>query len=186
MPVYEGVVEAQLIASQETQWSNVYHVNSSNPATALTDLEAIANIQGDVMYDIARIFRIGIRGSNTPGAGGLYETVNIPGSVTPAGSDVLPLWNVAVVEFSALGYRPTLKYLRLPLLEESVNGAVLTNGVLTSLSTAFVSPLLGLPQFTNKHGITLTDGAARAAVGMRQTDWNRRFRPGFHRGWVPN
>lgn len=186
MPTYTGVVESQLIASAETQWSNIYHVTTANPATALTDLEAIANIQADVMYSLARVFRIGIRGSNTPGANGLFETVNIPGSVTPVGSDVLPLWNVAVIEFNVLGYRPTLKYLKLPLLEESVNGSVLTNGVLTSLSTAFISPLLGQPNFTNNHGLTFTDGAARASVGMRQTDWNRRFRPGFHRGWVPN
>lgn len=185
MPVYKGVIRKRIILSPDVQWTNTYWINSSNPVTALADLEQVAQLEQAVMGETAEVYRIGIPG---PGGGivGPYEDMNLVGLQTVADPDtLLPLWNVARVTLISVGSRPEIKYLKLPLYTDMVNGQQLALAVVTSLTTDYATPLLGLGFVCGPNGEPHTSFDVQNLIQMRQTGWHRRSRPGFVRGWVP-
>lgn len=185
MAIYRVTTHKRLVAAPEVRWTNVYVIESTNLIVALDDAEDIANIEAAVMYDVAEIYRVSSRGILSPSLGS-QRTVAIVGGNTPTdATGMLPLWNVAgVILADDLG-KDERKYLKLPLFEESIIGQALTNGVFTDLTLNYCAPLLALGILRGPGGETVTAINAEVNVRMRQTSWNRRFRPGFRRGWVP-
>lgn len=186
MALFEGTVYSRLVDDPTGEfWTNVYVVDSSNTVTALDDMETIAGFHADVMYDLAEVYKVSARQYPLGGAG-LQRDLALAGAVTPVSGVLLPQWNVAKVTFTSLGGRPEVKYLRLPLLVESISGQNLTNGVITSLTLSYASPLEAFAPYVGPSGEAHTGSSVQSRIQMRQTDWSRRFRPGFHRGWVPD
>lgn len=185
MVLFRGTVYSRLVDDPlGHHWTNVYTVDAADTPAALASLADIAAIQADVMYSAAEVYKTTVK-SFLAGSESFSASVSLPGAVVAASGVLIPQWNVARVDFlDALG-KPEIKYLRLPLMEESITGQNLTNGVITSLSLSYGAPLVALGAYVGPSGETITDFSVHTPVQMRQTSWHRRFRPGFVRGWVP-
>lgn len=184
MVMIKGTVVSRMVDSPNETWTNVYNISDANPVSALTTLNNIAVAQANVMYSLAEVFLLRTRQPHVPP--GVEKEVSLVGQVDPGTGTFLPQWNVARVDFLTPGERPDIKYLRLPLLTSSVTGLNLTNGVVTELTTAYADALMAIPNFVSAKGSAFTGFAVHPLVQMRQLGWHRRFRPGFHRGWVPD
>jgi hypothetical protein len=174
----------RLIADPEDHWTNVYTVESANAITALDNGETIAGLEADVMGETAEVFRISA--INVLGGEGVQREVTLPGlQDVPNPEQLMPQWNVVKVTFASLAGRPEIKYLRLPLYMFMVEGQQLLNGTQTNVQLGYAGPLADLPFYVGPNGEAHTGATVSNNIQMRQTNWHRRTRPGFIRGWVP-
>lgn len=179
-----GTSYKQLIASPDIQWTNVYMLNSANILAAMANLQDISNAEAQVMGETARVYKLHCIAKE--GGFGVQEEVDKPGVQNVADPDtMLPLWNcVKCTFFSATG-RPEIKYLKLPLYIDMIEGVNINNAVQTAVQLDYTGHLVSIPQYVGPNGETHIAGSTSQVIQMRQTDWHRRFRPGFRRGWVP-
>jgi len=185
MSLYRITSYKRLVSEPTVKWSNVYTFDAAGLVTA-TDLAlALVTTEQAVHTADVQFYLTGIRSlvdshSNTK----ITST-----DVGLLGSDptiMLPLWNVARVDFLDASGRPEIKYLRMPLQEDMVTGSIIDGGTVTTLQDDYAAALLAEDSYVGPSGEAHTGYVVHNAVQMRQTSWHRRARPGFHRGWVPN
>lgn len=184
MPLYKLTVSKRMILSPEEKWTNVYTINAPNPIDVLDIGEGIADFEAGVMGETAEVFRLDAR---FPGVstGASREFIR-PGLQTVADPDTrLPQWNTVKVTFTNAVGRPEIKYLRLPLYIDMVDGQTIKTAVQTSVQLGYTGPVNDVPEFVGPSGEVHTGGSTASLIQMRQTDWHRRTRVGFKRGWVP-
>jgi len=184
--LYRVAVHKRMTSEFTGEWSNVYTVNTAGAEQAADTGVDIAGFEMQVSYDVVEVYKISV--SPAPGTtpGGAIRFVSIPGVQTGAdASNILPMWNTVLVTFGNLGGRPERKYLRLPLTEGDVVGRNLEPGARSLVSLSYAAQLATISEYVGPNGEGHTDGTVAVPVQMRQTDWNRRARPGFRRGWVP-
>ena len=86
----------------------------------------------------------------------------------PTVGDVLPLFNVARVDFPAGIGRPSRKYLRLPIFEGDQANGTLTPTMVAFVNTNYGTPLGDIDEFVDVDGEPLGSGICQPQVGMRQ------------------
>lgn len=172
------------VGTDRKSWSNVYHVEAEGLEGALDLGVSIANIEQQVHKDYVLFQRCtAIEDQIDPPPGGSRVLTGL-GDVEGDDTLRLPPFCTVRVLFSDGNGRPSQKYLRLPLQEDDIVDGTINTTVNNLIVTGYVSDLLSLVGFVSNTGNTFTEGAVVPAIQMRQTDWKRRTRPGFIRGWV--
>lgn len=181
-----GTIYKRLVAQPEITWSNAYMFQAANTIAALDLAEDVAGHEAAVMGVTAEVFRIHAK-SPTPGTIGAQRDVSIAGVQPVAQPDeLLPMWNTVIVKFFNVAGRPEIKYLRLPLYKDMVTGLEITGSVLTTVSLDYATHLAGNEFYVGPNGEVHQNGfEVESVIQMRQTNWHRRTREGFVRGWVP-
>jgi len=186
MATYKGITRKQftLGGGGDAAWSNVYHIPAISPEAAMVSLQVVAAAEMAIHSDDITITTLEISDPTHLQNGRKY-TMNDAGERT-AGTNPLPNWNVVTVLMYDLAFtRPQKKYYRLPIYEEDHTGGTL-DGALTSLVLSTVQTLVDDGVICGPGGEELTTVEVLPTIQMRQTDWARRGKPGFHRGYVAN
>lgn len=184
MALFVGTTHKQMIASPEIRWTNVYTLSSSNIVTALSDLGAIADREAIVMGETARVYKEHVIAQ--VGGSGYQQDVDKPGIQTVANpTELLPLWNTVKVVFFNNQGRPEIKYIKLPLYKDMIDGVTIQNSVQTAVQLDYAEDLVGMAAYVGPNGETHVGALVHDVIQMRQTDWHRRQRVGYKRGWVP-
>lgn len=166
-------------------WSNVYHFDVIDAATALSRGVAAGVIEMDNSYapvDVVRVHVINLADKTDvataqPGSSGALDPTGLGGP--------LPLFNtIRIILADSLG-RPEQKYLRLAANVQNIEGGVWSGEFVTSVNDNYCTPIVGLAGICGPTANPITGASALAAVQMRQLGWHRRTRVGFKRGWVP-
>lgn len=185
MVLIQATTYKRLIADPEDHWTNVYMLEAANTVAALDLLEPLAQFEADIMGETAEVFKLhcGDLLPNTPGA---VRYVNMPGlqPVATPGA-LLPQWNTMKVVFYNVVGRPEIKYLRLPGYLDMIDGQTWKTAVVTAVSLGYAGHLSNYEFYVGPTGEPHTGYDVSPIVQMRQTNWHRRGRPGFKRGWVP-
>lgn len=168
----------------DADWSNVYTIEADGPEAAMATAGVLVNAEKDLHSEEVFFKRIILRDPSKTFHGRTFELGGDPGVRTP-GTNPLPLWNVVRILGRDLDFsRPEVKYYRLPIYEEDHTGANLSGALLTLLGD-FTDELVLVSGLVGGHGETITSWTADETIKMRQTDWHRKSRPGFKRGYVP-
>lgn len=180
-----ATIYKQMILQPEVQWSNVYSLNSANTVAALDNAEEIAGFEAAVMSETARVFRLHCV-ENVPGSDGAIRNVDIEGTQPVAEpTELLPMWNTVKVSFENVIGRPEIKYLKLPLYKDMIDGLEIAGSVYTQVVLGYAAPLAAYEFYVGPGLEVHTGYQVSRNIQMRQTDWHRRQRPGYKRGWVP-
>lgn len=184
MALFKLTIYKRMVANPEDTWTNVYMVEGSNAVAALDTGEGIADLEAIIMGETAEVFKLDAR--SALGGLGVQRPYNAVGQQTVADPDtILPMWNVVKVTFANVAGRPEIKYLRLPLYTDMIDGINVQGSVRTAIQLDYVGPLVGMVEYVGPNGEVHTEGSVATLIQMRQTGWHRRTRPGFIRGWVP-
>lgn len=166
-------------------WSNVYYLETSSVEVALDGAVAIAMIEKKVLKEYVKIFRVhAVQDAILHQPGGSRE-VDIQGEVTGDFNLMLPLFNTVRITFSDGVGRPSTRYFRCPLQEDEIEGGQLIGAFIDDMNVNYCAYIISLPGMVSNSGDEYTDAVTQPGVQMRQTDWHRRTRPGYKRGWVP-
>lgn len=166
-------------------WSNVFHVETSSLENALAGGLALANIERYILKEYVKVFRVHAVLDAPLHLAGASQEVDVVGLVTGDFNLMLPLWNVFRITLSDGAGRPSQMYIRPPLQEDEMLAGNLITAVVDDMQTNFCDRLSIFPGLCSNSGDTFTSIIAQPNVQMRQTNWHRRVRPGFKRGWVP-
>jgi len=176
--------DTQLLGDQEYSWN--FHVESGTSSDDAWDKAAAqaANFLDVLCPATIELVKVNIENKDT--INGLQtRLVGTHGTRVVTG-DPLPGWNVARFQASVNdGSRLHTWFLKMGLTEADVDGQLLTVAVQTIIGN-FLTALEALNTFVDKDGSPFTVYTTDDRVHMRQMSWNRRVRPGYHRGWVPN
>lgn len=184
MVLVQGTIFKRMIDDPEDHWTNVYAIEAANTVAALDNLAEIAAWEADIMGETAEVYRL-YAVTPTPGSTGAIRDVTLQGlqPVTTPG-ELLPQWNTVLVKFFNVAGKPELKYLRLPLYLDMINGQTIKTAVLTTVLTGYASHLEEYEFYVGPTGEPHVGSQVVSVVQMRQTNWHRRSREGFKRGWV--
>lgn len=187
MPLYEVSVSKRLTVGNDLRrWVNNYHVEADDLTQALAHGVDISIIEQKVHKDYVLFSYVNAREAiPDPPPGGIAALTGF-GDVTGDPAVRLPNFNSVRVVLADGNGRPSQKYLRLPLQEGEVTDGTLSAAIINDVTLDYVTDLLALGFLRSNSGDAFTSGNVVAAIQMRQTNWNRRTRPGFHRGWVAN
>jgi len=187
MPMYDVTIRKEWSAiAGISPWSNVYHVSAADEEAALDVGNAIAVIEMAVSYDVVLATRLQARQSSVLSGSGRQRAISIAGARDSSGKQFLPLFNTVRVTFTDGIARPDQKYLRLPIAEDEQDTGGLDPGLVTMLEDDYVDPIIALAGVVSSDDAPYTIGTVLPFVQMRQRNWSRRARPGFHRGYVPD
>jgi len=165
-------------------WSNVYYCNVADLDAAIDFGEVVMAAEADILKEYVQIYKISAVQPfplHQPGAS-KQEALN--GTVVGDFALMLPLFNAVRITFSDGVGRPSQKYFRCPLQEDEIEGGALIPSFIDDINANYSGVLLGVPNLVSNSGDSFTDIICQAPIQMRQVDWHRRTRPGFHRGWV--
>lgn len=170
------------------KWENVYTVQTTGDAS---DCEALGDLfvacERAVSYDTIDFDGFLVY----PAAGGPvgFRKLGYVGSgdLASAGlGGILPLFNTVRVTFGNPLGRPEIKYLRTGANANNIGSGDWDGAYVTAVMDDYATPLLSELEYVGPSGELHNTVAVQAAVQMRQLDWHRRVRTGFHRGWVAN
>lgn len=167
-------------------WTNVYYVDTANKDLAAAAGEAIAGIQKGVTKDYVTFFRSVAQSPSALGSSPSVLDYDHAGEITGDLTKRLPLFNAVRVRMVDGVNRPGQKYLRLPLEEGDVVDGGLEATLQDLIRDDYCAQLMAFSPLRTDDGIHPTSISLIPAIQMRQVDWKRRTRPGFHRGWVPD
>jgi len=185
MAVYRVTTYKKFIDRADIKpWSNVYYLDTSSVEVALDGGEAIAQQEKLIMKEYTHVFRVHAVQNAILAASGGSRTVDIPGEVVGDTALMLPLFNAIRCTFSDGVRRPSIRYFRCPLQEDEIENGVLLEAFVADINANYCDNLLAIPGFVSNSGDAYTGAVCEPNIQMRQTDWHRRTRPGFHRGWV--
>lgn len=187
MPLYKVAIEKGFaLLGESHRWSNVYRVEAADVAEALDFGVTISNIEQGVHKDYVGFLyaRARLDVPTTDDTGSRALTGN--GSVTGDGALRLPNFNAVRCIFSDDVQRPDQKYLRLPLEEGDVVNGTLETTLSNLVSLDYVSEIVALGFIRSSDNTTYVSGSVVQRIQMRQENWHRRSRPGFHRAYVPD
>lgn len=185
MALFKITSKKRLVSAPSVRWSNVYTINIGSLSAAVVEGMAVVSSEQAVHTADVRFYEMDVRSLEV----GSDKTKVTSIDVGLLGSDptiMLPLWNVARVDFLDATGRPEIKYLRLPLQEDMIVGPLLEASLVTAIENDYAAGLAGDPAYVGPNGEAHVGFVVHPAIQMRQTGWNRRTRVGFHRGWVPN
>lgn len=185
MPVYKGSIEKALGNTRSApSWRNNYWLSAVGPDEALVKLEVIAAAE-QAFHSTGVYTRRAVVSDPSHLQNQRSTSIDLPGERVISGA-AIPMWNVVTVLFLDLDHsRPERKYYRVELGEGDIDGSHLTvtlfdlvNGVMETLIGGSSAPC-------TPTGGTILSAEVQGLIGMRQTGWHRRTRPGFKRGYVP-
>lgn len=164
MPLWSVDVEKKL---GEEYWTNRYIVDAVDLEAADDVGDQIAEIEQNVHLQPVLLTKR--RTSDMlPGTDIFIVTpLNIFGARQPD-SSMLPLFNVARVDFKAATGRPSRKFLRGVLMESETDFDTITPGGVNFIDLTYAQPLEGLPGYVDVDGQELLTGVVVPKIGMRQ------------------
>lgn len=167
-------------------WTNSYHVTAANEDGALDIAAGLVEIERDITFETVIFLDYSARQDSVLAGSGKKRVLGVLGQRGAEGVDFLPTFNTVRATLTDGVARPDQKYLRLPLPEnEQANGS-LTPEAVAFYTDNYITPLLAYVGLVSSDGVGFTSGAIWPYVQMRQRNWSRRARPGFHRGYVPD
>jgi hypothetical protein len=185
MPLYKGTIHKRYKDSDEPGWSNVYLIDAIAASNALAFLNAIRALEQAITFDVVEFYYNVIHREAVDGET-LVDRDVVDGDLhLEFAGGFMPLFNCIRVDFYNEFGRPEVKYLRTPLPHSDVDGAVLKDTTVSRVEDDYMTPLLSFTAYVGPGGEAHTGGVVHQAVQMRQTNWHRRTRPGYKRGWVP-
>jgi len=172
------------ILAHESDWQNVYHVQAAGPEDALIMGQTIMNAEMAFHADSQYVTKIVVSDPAKLFFPRTEYHEDVSGERAAVGA-VIPQWNVVRVMFHPLSFaRPDAKYYRINLGEGDINGQILETGIVTLVQDAVDALLASAAVVVNPAGSQLITATVVDAISMRQLNWHRHSRPGFHRGWV--
>jgi hypothetical protein len=186
VPIFKGSIWKRITAdSGSPGWRNVYWINAADAVAALSTVDQIALLEQKILGSNITIFA---ETAELPKNKNHYAkaAVDYVGMVV-VGDPPAGLFNTLRVDVYATGKaRPERKYLRLGLGIDYMTGANWLSTVVSDTATNYAVPLAAIAEYVAPDGTGHYEAIVQPVVQMRQTSWHRRFRPGFHRGYVPN
>ena len=188
MPVYRVTISKHLIDGPYVgkDWSNVYHLNDPDLATALLHAGGLVTAEKALYPDNVRIFRYSVADPAVPNSGTSTITSESGNRSVGAVATQLPPWNVVLCKFQPAAGRASLKWLRVILDESEVDSGSITTALYDSLNTNYVTPVMSEAGICDESGNAFASASLQLPVYSRQQGWHRQHRAGFHRGWVPD
>lgn len=166
-------------------WTNVYYADVADLSTALETGHVIAGIEVSILKEYVNIYKVSAVQPLPEHQPGASEVEDLNGTVTGDFALMLPLFNsIRLVMNDGVG-RPSQKYFRCPLQEDEISGGVLIGAFVDDVNANYSGFIIGVGGLCSNTGDPITDVVCQPQVQMRQTDWHRRTRPGYKRGWVP-
>lgn len=168
----------------DQHWSNVWHVIADSDTDAAAQAANIAVLCPLLIPDDCRVLGWYSYAPNVLGSG-LKGVVNLAGTRTA--TDIrIPAWNVVQMRIPVATIRPILKYLRMGLTEDDIDGQTLKTATVAA-AQAFGDAVITIPGLSTVNGLPVSgdDPVVSNRVCMRQLGWRRRARVGYKRGWVP-
>jgi hypothetical protein len=157
-------IEKLLVAEY---WTNRYVVEAPDiqaaGVVAATILEAERKIHSTAITFTR--YRVDDGVPNTDAS--IIVPANVQG-LRVTGGGRLPLWNVAVCDFSVALGRPARKYLRVGLEENDVTGEFINDGLVVQFNADYATPLAAHQAYVNVDGQAILSGAFKPRIGMRQ------------------
>lgn len=172
--------------AQEQPWTNVYHVDATSVEDALDHAESIVEIEKTVHWSNVEFFRVSAKQDIEDGPAGQARNISELGDRDASGEDRLPLFCSVRVTLDDLTNRPDQKYIRGPVMESENNQGSLAGATITLFETSYADALIALTFIRSSSGGSYIGKSVTPFVQMRQRNWKRASRPGFHRGWVPD
>jgi hypothetical protein len=187
MPVYQlELVKALDTVTNPRTWRNVYHLNTPtlNDANSVADtvLSAEATMHASTVKYVSKIV------SDPAKIERRMQThyTAVSGDRTASGA-IIPDWNVLDVIFEPVSNPRVLrKYFRIQLGEGDIVGSEIDSTLISTFQATMDAMVSSVIALCAPNGDTVVAADVRPGVGMRQLQWHRRGRPGFHRGYVPN
>jgi hypothetical protein len=147
--------------------TNMYNVNVATIEDAIGAGVSIANLEARLLPPD---FKIDFYRVSTPAEGDdvfASVPVNIPGTRSTLGTQVMPYFNRFRVDMSQGFRRPLRKFLLL-MLEGDQEAGNLTAAALEMVNIQYASPLVALGYVCGPTGVIITTAACKGPVGMRQ------------------
>lgn len=186
MALWRGDIWKRITADPTSKgWRNRYVVSAADVNGALDVCNQIALLEQTVHGNNITIYEYVV--ASIPHGGGYgKQSVALVGDVV-VGLPALPLFCTIRVDISpTVGTRPERKFLRVGLGDDYTTGANWNATVVSDTATNYSTPLAALPGYVTPTGGTHAGSATFDAIQMRQVNWHRRFRKGFHRGYIPD
>ena len=158
-------IDVEKIIGTET-WTNVYHVNVADMATARARATSIKDLERpvhgtNVTFVATRTRQVGV------GNVGVIDLVAQAGTRTIAGN-TMPLFNCARVDFANGTRRPARKYLRGGFGGTDLQGSFQhSSGYITALNT-YADGILALAGICDPQARALTARSVIAIIAMHQ------------------
>lgn len=145
-------------------WSNVYHTDAPDLATALTIAQDVVDAEREVHNSLITFTKIRVSEEGTL----FFQTqpVNQPGLIANP-TDWLPLFNTVRVDGAVLGRRPVRKYLRVAIGEGNQSNGILSSAYLALIATQYAGAIDVL-NLTNPEGLAISAWTVFPAIQMRQ------------------
>lgn len=186
MALWKGSIWKRITDDPSSKgWRNVYVVSASGAVAALAVLDEIARLEQAVHGNNITIYEEVV--TSIPAHGGFDKaTVNYVGAVV-LGAAALPLFNTMRVDIlSGFSARPERKFLRLGLGADYTLGDRWNATTVSDTAVNYSTPLAALPGYVTPTGFPHSGSFTDDFIAMRQVNWHRRFRKGFHRGYIPD
>lgn len=157
-------------------WVNHYYLDVADLLAAYSAALDIMELERAVTYSTVTFTKVSAR--TTADLDYIFQTgaVNLPGLGGGVGQ-MMPLFVVARCDFTVTASRPSRKYLRGVLSEDSVTGMTLTPDTVTYINTNYVTPLVNMAAYVDKQGQPVVGGACSPNTGMRQLRRGSKKRP---------
>lgn len=185
MSLFKVATHKLLAASNQHQWTNVYHIEALGPNDACSKGAAVAAIEKDLYTSDTVIFKVTAQ-PLVPGGTGATLGVTENGTRASDFGNLLPLFNTARITFTDTTLRPDQKYYRATLTEGDIAGGRLTSDYIIDVAGPVAVAIEAYAFIRSSNGDSYTGSFVNPPVQMRQVSWGRRTRPGFHRGYVAN
>lgn len=185
MSLYRITSYKRLVTEPTVTWSNVYTFDAAGLVTAKDLAIALVTTEQAVHTEDVQFFMQNVRSLVDSSSNAKITSTDL-GLLGSDPTIMLPLWNVARIDFLDASGRPEIKYLRMPLQEDMVTGSLIDGGTVATLTDDYATALLAEDSYVGPSGEAHVGFVVHNAVQMRQTSWHRRGRPGYHRGWVAN
>lgn len=163
MPLFQLDIEKSY---QGEFWTNRYILEATDVNATLGTANIIVDAEQDVHNNIINFtkYRVSdiVKGTDNY----VIVPINSVGGRVSVGS-ILPLFNVARVDFGVGIGRPSRKYLRIGFTEADIDGSVIVPALVTALQN-YGALLVSLAQFVDVDAQPITSSAVVGTLQMRQ------------------
>lgn len=166
MPLWIVTVEKYYPPAGE-YWTNVYHLNAASGEDASAAAAAFRDAELPLYHPGVTLTKVRISSAIEEDEAHNTWAYNAAGTRTGVTSDMLPLFNVARVDFTVAWQRPSRKYLRAVLVEAESTFTSLAAG-LVSVLDAYGTAVRAITGICDEHGNTFTGHSVWPAPAMRQ------------------
>lgn len=185
MTSFTVTTHKERIIGNELNWTNKFVVDAVTADQALDAAQVIGAGEANCMWDNYRVVRVTAK--SYLGGQTRVRAVDLPGQRSGGDIDTqLPLFNTVRCVCTPASGRIFSHYMRFVLDEADVTGFSINTTMHDLIQDEFMVAYL---EFTNARSVNseiIVDSEVRLPIQYRQLGAHRRFRPGFHRGWVAN